>query len=240
MALSDFMPYGAPELIDDADARLARSTTVACLMVAALVVVSGVIATRGFTSLSSAEPEMRVFVFDPPSLGEQPVQQVRARITPAIIADPHANVRAVPDVPDMPVAPVPLELGLLTTDPGSGSTPPTSAGALEGVRPFVASTDDPPADGVQYAEEFPNVVQCREPRYPDLAREAGVEGTVRVLVLVGLDGRVRRAMIAPGGSVPMLDEAALEAARSCVFTPALADHHPVRVWISRQYRFRLH
>ncbi len=237
MALSDYMPYGAPELIEDADARLARSTTVACLMVAALVVVSGVIATRGSSNLSSAEPKMPVFVFDPPALWAPPVQQARTRITPATIADPHATVRTVPDEP---VAPVPLETGLLTTDPGNGSTTSTPAGALDGGRPLVASTDDPPVDGVQYAEEFPNVVQCREPRYPDLAREAGVEGTVRVLVLVGLDGRVRRAMIAPGGSVPMLDEAALEAARSCVFTPALTDHHPVKVWISRQYRFRLH
>ena len=239
MALSDFMPYGAPELIDHAEARLARSTTVASLMVAALVVVSGVIATRGFTSLSSTEQELRVFVFDPPSLWEQPVQQVRTRITQTAIADPHANLRAVPDVPDEPVAPVPLDLELLMTDPGKGGTT-TPVGALDGDKPLVASTDDPPGDGVQYAEEFPNVVRCREPRYPDLAREAGVEGTVRVLVLVGLDGRVRRAMIAAGGSVPMLDETALEAARSCVFTPALADHRPVKVWISRQYRFRLH
>jgi protein TonB len=89
-------------------------------------------------------------------------------------------------------------------------------------------------------DELPVAVHCAEAHYPDLPREAGVEGTVRVLMLVGLDGRVERAIIAPGGSVPMLDEAALAASRECVFTPALTNNHPVKVWVARNYRFSLH
>jgi outer membrane biosynthesis protein TonB len=51
---------------------------------------------------------------------------------------------------------------------------------------------------------------------------------------------VEKAVIAPKGSVPMLDQAALEAARRSVFTPALANGRPVKVWVRQQYRFALH
>ncbi len=99
---------------------------------------------------------------------------------------------------------------------------------------------DPAIGDIVIVDVYPNLVTSVEPRYPDLAREAGVEGVVRVLMLVGLDGRVVRAVVAPGGSVLLLDEAALDAARGCVFTPALTNNHPVKVWVSRSYRFSLH
>jgi len=49
-----------------------------------------------------------------------------------------------------------------------------------------------------------------------------------------------RAIVRPGGSVPMLDDAAIGAALQCVFTPALANGRPVKVWVTQDYRFRLH
>jgi hypothetical protein len=51
---------------------------------------------------------------------------------------------------------------------------------------------------------------------------------------------VERAIVAPKGSIPMLDQAALDAALTCVFTPALTNGHPVKVWVSQGYRFSLH
>jgi hypothetical protein len=38
----------------------------------------------------------------------------------------------------------------------------------------------------------------------------------------------------------MLDEAAKAAALQCVFTPALANNRPVMVWVTQDYRFKLH
>ena len=63
---------------------------------------------------------------------------------------------------------------------------------------------------------------------------------VSVLEEGGHFGRVEKAQIARDGSVPMLDQAALEAARRSVFTPALANGRPVKVWVRQQYRFALH
>src|SRR5215471_272315 len=45
MALSDYMPYGAPELLDGASPRMARATFLASGLVAALVCCAGLIAS---------------------------------------------------------------------------------------------------------------------------------------------------------------------------------------------------
>jgi protein TonB len=73
--------------------------------------------------------------------------------------------------------------------------------------------------------------------YPDIAREAGVEGTVLVRVLVGEDGFVKEQMIVQ--SVPMLDEAAAQAAADAVFKPALQKDKPVAVWMVIPIEFQL-
>lgn len=85
---------------------------------------------------------------------------------------------------------------------------------------------------------YPDLVSSPAPVYPELAREAGVEGTVVVLALVDLDGRVRDTVLK--SSVPMLDEAARTAVRQWRFTPALTNRHAVRVWVAVPVRFRLH
>jgi protein TonB len=98
----------------------------------------------------------------------------------------------------------------------------------------------PPEPGAYvYFEELPELVRSEEPAYPEIAKAAGVEGRVFVYVLVGKDGRVLDARIDPKTSVPMLDEAALAAARTCVFKPALASGRPVAVWVTKPYNFKL-
>lgn len=87
-------------------------------------------------------------------------------------------------------------------------------------------------------EELPETVSSVQPDYPELARQAGVEGTVLVLALIDRRGVVRETLIEE--SVPMLDQAALEAVRQWRFKPATAAGAPVAVWVSVPVRFRLH
>jgi protein TonB len=122
--------------------------------------------------------------------------------------------------------------------PIAGDLPPGPA--VKSGDGTLAPPADPQPGTFVYADEMPAKIRCADAVYPDLARSAGVEGTVRVLMLVGLNGHVERAIIAPKGSVPMLDQAALDAALTCVFTPALANGHPVKVWVSQSYHFALH
>jgi protein TonB len=89
-----------------------------------------------------------------------------------------------------------------------------------------------------YYDEPPAVVTQVKPVYPDMAREAGVDGTVQLRVLVGKDGRVMDVHV--DRSIPLLDGAAVAAARLWVFTPALSNGHPVMVWVAVPIRFTLH
>lgn len=94
-----------------------------------------------------------------------------------------------------------------------------------------------PIDFVPF-ELAPELITMESPTYPEIARAAGVEGKVRVFVLVGVDGFVVEARMADDG-VPMLNESALHAARTAVFKPALQSDQPVAVWIVIPIEFDL-
>ena len=53
------------------------------------------------------------------------------------------------------------------------------------------------------------------------------------------DGRVREARVDERQHVPLLDEAALEAAKKWVFSPAQVNGHAVSVWSAIPFSFRL-
>ena len=76
------------------------------------------------------------------------------------------------------------------------------------------------------------------PRYPDIAREAGVDGTVVVAALVCEHGRVVDAIVSR--SIPMLDGMAVEAARQWRFAPARFAGNPVARWVDVPVKFTLH
>jgi len=64
------------------------------------------------------------------------------------------------------------------------------------------------------------------PRYPDLARRRGWEGTVMLQVEVADDGTVGSIDIHTGSSYSLLDNAALEAVRKWRFKPGSKDGQP--------------
>ena len=92
---------------------------------------------------------------------------------------------------------------------------------------------------VPLVDQLPEPIRRVKPRYPELAYQAQVTGLVRVNLLVGKDGRVRDAVVDPKAHVPMLDQAALEAARQWEFQPALVQGRPVAVWVALPFRFTL-
>lgn len=97
--------------------------------------------------------------------------------------------------------------------------------------------DNPSPDDFVAVEEMPVLIQIPAPVYPEMARQAEVEGTVMVRALVGKDGKVQDAFVTEG--VPMLNDSAIEAARKAVFKPALQQHKPVAVWVQIPMRFSL-
>ena len=97
--------------------------------------------------------------------------------------------------------------------------------------------DAAPPDFVPYEKE-PTVVKKVEPKYPDLALRAGLEGNVFVKVWVDKEGKVRKVVLLKSDA-PIFEDAAIAAAKQWVFTPAVMQKGPVSVWVSIPFRFRL-
>jgi protein TonB len=74
--------------------------------------------------------------------------------------------------------------------------------------------------------------------YPEIARKAGLEGTVWVKIWVGKEGKPRKVVIQKSAS-DIFDQAAVDAANRFVFTPAMMQNGPVDVWVSIPFHFRL-
>ena len=77
------------------------------------------------------------------------------------------------------------------------------------------------------------------PKYPEIAQEAGIEGTVVVQVFVDDRGRVKDTVILKGIPNTGLDEADTVAIRAVRFRPAKQRERAVGVWISIPVNFRL-
>jgi len=87
-------------------------------------------------------------------------------------------------------------------------------------------------------EEQPLRIRIDPPVYPDVAKQAQVEGTVIVQALVGKDGKVKNCRVVEGND--MLREAAIASAKTAVFKPALMGGKPVEVWVVFPVTFKLH
>jgi TonB family protein len=73
----------------------------------------------------------------------------------------------------------------------------------------------------------PTKIKDVKPTYPPAAREAGVTGVVILEVRIGTDGSVEEAHVLK--SIPLLDEAALDAVKQWQFVPTLLNGQPVPI-----------
>ncbi len=90
-----------------------------------------------------------------------------------------------------------------------------------------------------YAVEIkPKLIKRVEPEYPDVARRAGLEGDVFVLMVVDEHGNVISAQVVKSTN-PIFNEAALKAVRQWKYKPGYQRDKPVRVRIMQPIHFRL-
>ena len=235
IALYQFMPYGAPELLEVAKKYLTKAMTVA---MSALLVIFALLFGLGFylahqpheTSSTIVVPYRELAA--PPPLTDAPPPpkvQITTQVTPPAAAVP------VP-VPD---AEAPAEQKIASQEELSQSNPGVSTTG-DGDNIVVAPPSDelPKFGEYVYVEELPEAVTKVSPIYPDIAREAGVDGQVMVQALVGKDGHVKDVRVVK--SIPMLDASAVAAVKQWVFKPALSNNKPVAVWVAVPVKFSLH
>ncbi len=76
-------------------------------------------------------------------------------------------------------------------------------------------------------------------KYPDLARRAGVEGTVYIKVLVDKSGKAKKTIVEMSDN-ELLNKAAVEAVMNYKgYVPAIQNGQPVTMWLSIPIEFRL-
>ena len=234
VSLFEFMPYGAPELLQGARPHMARALTVGsalwvALFATALAIVSAL--------PRPANIPIRIdgpITFDPPPIFETPPKF--APETPPPPAPAKADKGVILPVPPAEAPPaVETRNDAIGTPDGTGvSTQPSLVVAL----PTGDVEGPPPIVHMWETDVLPEVVTEVKPIYPDLARQAGIDGRVVVEVTIGPNGHVEEAHVVR--SIPVLDAAAVDAALRWVFTKPLANGHPVRVRYSIPFVFVLH
>ena len=166
-----------------------------------------------------------------PSTSSADSVKQRPRLTrpvPILVETPSSD----PVPPDTQVKPYEIGDELLPGEPG----PPSPDGVPGG--------EGEPGAAAGAVEQTPvfwkmKPVETRPPVYPPRCLRMGIEGTVRVRVLVGEDGRVQEVTVGKSSGETALDDAAMDAVRYWRFEPAKRDGVPVRAWAIVPIEFKL-
>lgn len=122
--------------------------------------------------------------------------------------------------------------GPVTTGNGSGDSVGVAMGDFK-----VTDEDVPPADFVP-VEKQPQTINPVQPKYPELAQRAGIEGRVLVKIWVDKDGKPHKAIVLKSDA-EIFNQPAIDAAMATKFTPAIMNKGPVAVWVVIPYTFKL-
>jgi protein TonB len=132
----------------------------------------------------------------------------------------------------------------------AGGTPGGVIGGIIGSVPSAAPPPPPPPPPPVKKEE-PKVTRIRvggnvqqamlikqpRPLYPPLAKQARIQGVVRLNAIIGKDGTIQNLTVATGH--PLLVPAALEAVKQWVYKPTLLNGEPVEVVTQIDVNFTL-
>lgn len=102
---------------------------------------------------------------------------------------------------------------------GSGIGAGRGSGTGSGTGSGVGSNTAPPTS--------PSILSAPDPKYPESARRANIEGTVGVELVIGAQGSVTSAWVAESSGNAALDQAAVDAVYRWRFAPGTLNGSPV-------------
>jgi len=117
--------------------------------------------------------------------------------------------------------------------PAPPPPPPPPAAAVKPPAPAPAQQTIHVGGNVQEAL----LVTAPQPRYPILARQAHVQGTVELKAVIGANGRIQDLSVVSGN--PLLVEAAIDAVKQWVYQPTILNGRAVQVATEIAVHFRL-
>ena len=153
---------------------------------------------------------------------------------------PVANPNAAPIEAPKEFLPEVPSTGVTQGVPGGveGGVPGGTIGGVVGGRPTAPPPPPPQAPiRVGGAIKQPTKIKDVRPVYPPIAQSARVSGMVIIEATIGADGRVKDAKVLR--SIPLLDQAALDAVKQWQFTPTLLNNVPVPVIMTVTVNFTL-
>jgi periplasmic protein TonB len=164
----------------------------------------------------------------PPRLPPE-VQQAPDTAPNAVKQQPRVT-RPVPILVDTPTTdPVPPDTQVKQYEPGDELLPGEPGSAMPaGIADGDSTASAPVVQTPVYWKM--KLLDMRPPIYPPRCLRLGIEGTVRLRVLVGEDGRPQDAAVRTSSGDAGLDQAALDAVRGWRFEPARRDGVPLRAW----------
>ena len=227
--------YGAVEL------KMIYHTYVSrALVFATLVNFGGIGAYYGVGKLMEEDEPIRTVrirrysdLVAPPSLQNQQAAPQVAVSAPAV----KPNIGIPVPVPDAEVSPeqtIATQTELSAVSAPTTGEPGTGSGQIE---QDIKIDDEPPPDFVPFEKE-PLPVKKVDPKYPEIALRAGIEGTVYVKAWVDKEGKVRKVVVLKSDA-EIFVQPAVDAAAQWIFTPAVMQKGPVSVWVSIPFKFRL-
>jgi len=111
------------------------------------------------------------------------------------------------------------------TDPQK-SAPITPGGVSKSVPP-AGNSGNPQRIPISAEVQAAKLISRVSPRYPELARQARIQGTVRLRAVIAREGTVQQLEVVSGP--PILISAAIEAVKQWRYTPTLQNGEPVEV-----------
>jgi protein TonB len=112
-------------------------------------------------------------------------------------------------------------------------------GIVEAIEHALPAPAPPPQSPIRLhaGMQPPRKLTHVDPIYPAIAQAARIEGTVILETIIGVDGRVTSVQVLR--SIPLLDQAAVEAVKRWSFTPTLLHGTPVPIAMTVTVRFAL-
>lgn len=209
------------------------------------VVIHLVIVSSYYVSLVLGEdygniPTVSVKVMKYSDLGPPPsISSIPPPPSVGVAATVKPSIGMPVPVPDAEVSP---EQTIATQQELSSTPSPTleetGDGELQVTQDIVIDENEPGMDEFVPVEKAPQIVKKAVPAYPEMALRAGLEGTVWVKILVEKDGTPKKAVVIKS-TTDIFNDAAVEAAMKFLFTPAVMNNGPVKVWVSIPFRFTL-
>jgi TonB family protein len=190
--------------------------------------------------------EDRAIAIDPNFVSALVYKNMFLRLQANLTADPATRDRLIAEADELRHTVIVMR-GTATPAPASGGVmppppPPPPIPDSGSQMVFVPRSSQPPgaiADPVRVggAVGVPMKTRDVKPVYPPLARQAGVNGVVVIEVLIDSAGNVAEAHILR--SIPLLDQAALDAVRQWRFMPTMVDGQPRPLLMTTTVNFTL-